>query len=308
MLITNQYIYEEKSFLKSLIEVAEYCNKNSMDLTRIKEGENVYEFSLDFGKDVAANLTVLKEKTLGERELVTVNLALFAKHRTVTDKVTGTVKGAGKIVGGLGGIIGSVLTPGVGWILGSVITTVTYNLGSIPGRILGGIDDGLSNVIIKPCEKHLSAILNLFHDNLVNLTEIYDKNEIYKEDWISQYLLDHPDHYIYSYPVEKKTGILGKTEHKVINFNSFIEKGKNVYFCKEYSPWIQNAIYEIKKKKFEKDKIITNKENVQEIEYQWMSFCVDPIYDEEYKKRYSIESDERSSEELKKELRKLLKY
>lgn len=252
MFIENQYIYEPKNFIMALIELTEYCKENKIGLKRTDESDGNYDFLVDFSADVLATLRIRRTRTLENREIVSVIFDVQAKHQKVTSKVTNVISGVGRLVGGGLGAFSSAITPGVGWMLGGAITTATYGIGGIPGWVIGKIDDGLSKALVEGCNKHLSAMLNLFKDNLVDLTYILEKNESYRDEWMEFYLSEHPED----------------------------NQGKKV----------------------------KDEETFKKIENEWINFCVNPIYEEEYKKRCELQDDSKTLEDLKKELLKKLKY
>lgn len=313
MVIRNQYIYEPKSFVKVLIELNEYCKENGLDLKRKDEVDENYEFLLDFNANVIAVLKVQKEKTLKDREIVNVDFDIQAKHQKVTNKVTNALVGIGHVVGAGAGAIVSVVTPGIGWVLGGAITTVSYGIGEIPGWVIGKIDESLSKAFVEGCGKHFSSMLNLFNDNLVDLTHILKRNDPYKDEWIDFYLSENPNIFIYTYTKEKENKLLGLIEEEGYNiqYNSSCissEDDKVVQFYSSYTGKEGTLCRSLSLKEYEKGTVITNEQVLEKIENEWMSFCVDPIYDEEYKKRYELQDDTRTLEELRRELRRRLKY
>lgn len=301
MKIMNQYIYEEKSLILALIEVLEYCEKNEFKFKRLNDTENNYRFTIDLNLDINVVLEVTIKDTKNEHQVVTVDFDVTAKHQKITEPVAKIVeKAVGLVVGGVSAL-SSIVTPGIGWILGSTITAIGYGIGSIPGKIVGGVDDSISKMLINGCEKHFISILNLFNDNLVDLTGIMERAEQYKDGWLEHYL--------------KETGktlftFTNKEENEQISFNYTKEEKKTVKLY-TLKPGTRNTSFrEIKKKEFQKGTVDSNKNVVEEVEAQWISFCVDPVYEEEFRKRTSLRSNSSNMDvnELKKKLKSKMKY
>lgn len=304
--MVNQYIYDEKAFLQSLIEISDYCKENNIGMTRLEDDGEIYKFDLDLGTDAKSLFSITIKKTAKGYSIINVEIDLMSKHSKFTDPITGFATGAGELVGGGIGIVGSVATPGVGWILGAGITAVTSTVFSIPGRILGGIDNGISKKILESYQKYIKGIFTLFNDNLIDLTDIlqkkeseWEKNGYSRDKWINDYL-KKSNKMIYTF-IDKKKNL-------IVKFNSYVDKGNDKKIFKNYIPNDSEMIQVLKYRSLKRGELETDLAVVEEVENAWISACVDPIYDEEYEKRYSARAINKSVDELRLELKRRIKY
>lgn len=217
-----EYIYDREGYIKSLIEVFEYCEVNKLVCNRVFQDKDDYGFQIKINKDAVLNIYT-ELNTIDDFILVNLHFEPNTIHSKFVKDRFQNMKFGGGLLGGLVGFV-ALAAPGIGLGAGIITAAISFIVGSTPGYVLNKTDEIVSNSIIKACEIHINKLTLLFNSNLLNtdtLLKDIDKNACNK--WVNSYI-ENNNLKVISFKVKVRSGL--KTKEKIIHCNSYSDTKK----------------------------------------------------------------------------------
>lgn len=232
----ENYLYRKGSYLKSLIELLDYCKEKRLEVLIEKEDMD-YNINIQLGKDSVINVNTSIEDFYGLK-LVILNVRPSITHRKFVKNKFKHIKNIGGVGGaGIGGVMaaGAMAVPG-GIGIGIALFGLSATLGAAPGFVLDIAEKGVSTKLLKKCEVHMNKITALFDKNLnIPSQKKVDDFANQKEtiEWVENFIIKNG---LKLYTCKVKKGFLPNSKVIDLEFNSYIETKNKITIFDTFDP------------------------------------------------------------------------
>lgn len=291
------YMADEKVLYKTLVDLCKFCHAQSYSVLMTKDELTKKAFKINITNSIylEINVEVTQNKHTRPYPVVELVVDAFSAHTKGTKKVANTIKSVGKVIGAGIGLVVSIFTAGIGWILGSGITLGAAKVGEMPGKLVDKIDTFLTDNALEKYSGEIQAVIGLFAGRMIELPRFdIESPDVVK--FCNAYIKEHQK-YMGHFRCEKK--------NLSFSFNG-ITKGKNtVKFYRTLSCDDAGFIMELKNKTVESSEIKSNEDTLVELVCEYYSHYIGDDYEQwiiEKGHPPILENKETLVEELRKQL------